>query len=100
MNGFQYARRTVTASGTVTVLSSDTYLSINKTVGAATSVQLPNSPRDGFLLMVKDAKGDANTNNITLLAGSGDSVEGAVINTANGFKQWVYDYDAAKWWIS
>jgi hypothetical protein len=59
--------RVVTAAGNVTMLASDFLLVLNKTVGAATNVTLPTAPIIGQNVIIKDGKGDALTNNITVL---------------------------------
>lgn len=65
----------ITAAGTVTIGATDTGVAINKTVGAATTVQLPTAAsRSGLPVIVKDMKGDANTNNITVLPDAGDAL--------------------------
>lgn len=74
--------RVVTTSGAVTVASNDCVVVINKSVGAATAVSLP-SIINGKLIVIKDGKGDANTNNITI-SGSIDGGSSYVINTAYG----------------
>jgi hypothetical protein len=75
--------RTVTASGAVTVSVNDYAIFINKTSGAATIVNLPASPATGMTLIIKDLKGDAATNNITLTPASGTIDGGStyVMNT-------------------
>lgn len=59
--------RVVSASGVVTLsLTTDYIVVINKTVGATTAVSLPHATAIGQTLIIKDGKGDANTNNITI----------------------------------
>ena len=69
--------RTVTAAGAVTVSASDIVILMNKTAGAATSVNLPAaSTRNGLPLTIKDLKGDANTNNITIVPSGTETIDG------------------------
>lgn len=78
------ANRTVTAAGAVTVSgTTDFIVCINKTVGAATTANLP-SPTAGDTFVIADCKGDAATNNITVAppAGTIDGASTYVINTA------------------
>lgn len=85
--------RVVTAAGAVTVTTSDYTIVVNKTVGAATTVNLPASPLTGTVFYVKDGKGDAATNNITLTPAAGN-IDGAgtlVINANYGGYQLVYN---------
>jgi hypothetical protein len=67
--------REVTAAGAVTVDAEDAdVILINKTVGAATTVNLPLSAARTRPVEIVDAKGDANTNNITIVPQSGESI--------------------------
>jgi hypothetical protein len=69
--------KTVTAAGTYNVVASDNVVLINKTVPAANSVQLPNAvSRSGLPVTVKDLKGDAATNNITVLPSGSETIDG------------------------
>jgi len=86
--------RVVTAAGAVAVnASSDHIVIVNKTVGAATTVNLPASPSTGLEMIIKDGKGDAAANNITVTPAAGN-IDGAgtyVINTNYGVVQLVYN---------
>lgn len=75
-SGRNIAVRVVTAAGAVTVATSDYVVVVNKTSGAATTVNLPSSPSTGDCYIVKDGKGDAVTNNLTLTPASGN-IDGA-----------------------
>lgn len=67
----------ITAAGTVTVGTLESGVAINKTVGAATTVNLPAaSSRNGLPVIVKDMKGDAGTNNITVTPNGADTIDG------------------------
>jgi len=77
----------VLTTGNYILTKSNNIIIVNKTVGAATTITLPTiatAPK-GVILTIKDGKGDAATNNITV---SGDvNIDGAasyVINTAYG----------------
>lgn len=75
--------RVVTAAGAVTVTTADYIVVVNKTVGAATTVNLPGSPVAGQTFIIKDGKGDAATNNITITPAAGN-IDGSatyVVNT-------------------
>lgn len=50
---------------------------VNKTMGAATGLTLENGPISGQTHVVKDAKGDAGSNNITITATGGFLIDGA-----------------------
>jgi hypothetical protein len=79
------AVRNVTAAGNVTVTAADMVVGVNKSSGAATQVDLP-AGTDGMRFWIKDAKGDAATNNITVVpaAGNIDGSANYVINTNYG----------------
>lgn len=97
LNGVALHTRTVTAAGAVTVAKTDHVVFVNKTSGAATTVNLPASPRTGMSVIVKDSKGDAATNNITVTpaAGNIDGSGTAVINTNYG--SWKGVYNGTSW---
>lgn len=70
--GRAVATRSVTAAGAVTVsATTDYYVGINKTVGAATVVNLPAGVT-GMTFVIKDEKGDAAANNITITPAAGN----------------------------
>ena len=75
--------RVVLSNATSTLLPTDTGLLINKTIAGPTSVSLP-TPVFQKLVFVKDMKGDAGTNNITLDAGGGNLINGQQTLVMNG----------------
>lgn len=80
--------RVVTGSGSVVISSTEGGVAINKTVGAATTVQLPlAAPRNGVAVIVVDMKGDALSNNITVLAAGAETINGAASAVLNSNKQ-------------
>lgn len=83
----------ITATGAYNILSTDDQVVINKTVGGATTVNLPTSPTTGRTLTVKDGKGDAATNNITVTpaAGNIDGSSTFVINVNYQSNDFVYN---------
>ena len=89
--------RIVTVAGPVTGLVSDDLILINKTVGASTTVTLPSSPVTGQLIVVKDAKGDAFTNNITVNPSAG-TIDGlsSFILTQN-YQALTFIYNGTEW---
>ncbi len=93
--------RVITAAGDVTVsASSDYFLCINKTTGAATTVNLPGSPAAGLTFVVKDCKGDAATNNITITPASGN-IDGAATFVQNvNHQAAVVSYDGTQWEVN
>jgi hypothetical protein len=81
------AYREVTDAGDVTVDGDDEIIGINKTVGAATNVNMGlAADRDGVPVVLKDIKGDANVNNITPVFSGGelcDGLTGAQVKIVN-----------------
>jgi hypothetical protein len=78
--------RVVTAAGAVTIARDDDVVVVNKSVGAATTANLPANYIPFKEYIVKDGKGDAAANNITLTPASG-TIDGAatvVISTNYG----------------
>lgn len=68
---------TITAAGAVTVAADDEIILLNKTVGAATSVNFPDAASYiGRGISIKDIKGDAQTNNITPVFNGGQLCDG------------------------
>lgn len=63
--------RIVTVAGPVTVLSTDQVVVVNKTAGEATLVNLFALPAVGVRIVIKDGKGDAATNTITIVPAVG-----------------------------
>lgn len=81
--------RQVTAAGTVTITNDDAdIILINKTVGAATAVLLPDPSTTTRKVRIVDRKYDAATNNITITsAGTSKTIMGGtsyVIDTNGG----------------
>lgn len=70
--------RIVTAAGAITVTTADYLVIVNKTAGAASAVALPAGV-SGQVFVVKDGKGDAAANNITITPAAG-TIDGAATN--------------------
>ena len=68
--------RVVTAPGAVAVVAGDGMVVVNKTVGAATTVNLEATPATGVVHVIKDGKGDSAANPITVTPNSGN-IDGA-----------------------
>jgi hypothetical protein len=89
--------RIFTGSGTITMLYSDNVICVKKATGAATAVTLVASPYVGETVSIKDCKGDANTNNITITPAAG-TIDGSatdVISAAYG-SVWLL-YNGTEW---
>lgn len=72
-------QRTVTSAGAVTVTSTDSdIIVVKKTVGAATTVNLPAAASRETPVRIVDGKYDAATNNITIDANGTETIMGAL----------------------
>lgn len=89
--------RVVTAAGAVTIVASDDLVVINKTVGAATTVNLPSSPTAGDKYTIKDGKGDAATNNITIFPASGTIDGASTFVIGSNYGAAVFQYNGVEW---
>lgn len=71
---------------------------IKKAVGAATTVTLPPSPQIGQIAIVKDGKGDAQTNNITVQGAASATIDGAATDViASNFGAAWYQWNGTEW---
>jgi hypothetical protein len=87
--------REVTVAGSVTVQPTDIIILLNKSPSGASTINLPNSAtRGGVPVTVKDITGDANTNNITVVPATGETIDGlsASAAAANGIAVIDKDY--------
>jgi hypothetical protein len=71
------APRIITSGSAVTVLAADGTVIIKKTTGSPTTVTMEASPAAGAVHKIKDGKGDASTNPITIQGASGATIDGA-----------------------
>jgi hypothetical protein len=66
----------ITSGATVTVAAKDSLIAVNKTVGSATTVNLPAASSKVGAVKISDFKGDAGTNNITINVAGTDKLNG------------------------
>jgi hypothetical protein len=99
-SGMIYKTRVVTAAGAVTVATSDYYIGVNKTVGAATTVNLPAAPTTGTTFIIKDEKGDAATNNITITPAAGNIDNAATFVMATNNQSATVIYSGSQWVVN
>lgn len=88
---------TKTTTGAYNITATDDIVYINKSVAASTIVNLPATPTTGRRVEIKDAKGDAATNNITVTPATG-TIDGAatyVINANYGGA--IFSYNGSEW---
>ena len=88
-----YARVHTPSTTVVVAAGLDDVIVVNKTVAAATAVTLPATPTVGDQYTIKDGKGDAAGNNITVTptAGNIDGSGTNVINSNYGFRTYIYN---------
>jgi hypothetical protein len=87
----------MTSGSSYDVTDNDKTIVVNKATGSGTFVALPPSPVTGRTIIVKDGKGDAATNPITVLPTSGN-IDGAAnyvisVNRASA----TFQYDGTEW---
>ncbi len=92
-SGQNVAVRVVNATGAITVATTDYIICVRKTASEATTVNLPASPSVGDTYVIKDCKGDANSNNVTIVPASGNINGSAsyILNTARSSVTFFYD---------
>jgi len=92
-SGRRVATRSQTTGTSGTITTADEVVIINKGTGSATPLSLNSTTNIGRTVTVKDGKGDAATNNITITPTSGliDGASTYVINTAYGAVRLVFD---------
>ena len=86
-------------SVTATLLVDDLFIDVN--VSNAVTLTLPPSPPIGTYYIIKDSSGSAGTNNITVSANTGNTIQGSAstsITTDFGSVQIIYD-GTNKWLI-
>lgn len=87
----------VTSGATYAMSGRTNVVVVNKATGSATAVTLPASPATGRVVRVKDGKGDAATNNITVSAAAGN-IDGAASDViAADFGARTYVYNGSEW---
>lgn len=89
--------RVVTAAGAVTVTTADDIVSINKTVGAATTVNLPATPTTGQTFEIHDGRGDAATNNITITPAAGNINGASTLVLTIAYASALVTYNGTQW---
>lgn len=87
----------VTAAGAYNVTSTDEDVFIKKTVSAATTVNLPSSPATGRRVMIKDAKGDALANPITITPAAGTIDGAATLVIGTPYQRATVEYNSTEW---
>lgn len=92
------ATRVITAAGAVTVSgTADYFICVNKSAGAATAVNLPATPATGLTYLIKDCKGDAATNNITVTPNAGNIDGSGTYVISNNYGSVAVTYNGTAW---
>ena len=95
------ASRTITAAGAVTVSgTADYFICVNKGTGAATVVNLPATPATGLTYLIKDCKGDASTNNITVTPNAGNIDGSGTYIISNNYGSVSVTYTGSFWSVN
>jgi len=89
--------RVVTAAGAITVVTTDDIVIVNKTTGAASAVSLPAAPATGESYTIKDGKGDAATNNITISPAAGNIDGGGTYVMDGPYQATTFIYNGTEW---
>jgi hypothetical protein len=82
--GFAPTQQIVTAAGDVTVQNSDSLIVLNKLIGQPTNILMPSSATKIGRVKIVDWKGDAGTNNFTIVPTGGDLISGRASWTVGG----------------
>jgi len=72
---------------------------VKKAVGAATQVTLPKNPYLGHMCLVKDGKGDAATNNITVVGATGNIDGAANFVISENYGKAIFQYNGTEWGV-
>lgn len=94
--GMRWGVRVVVAAGAITLTNADVVVVANKTVGAATVVNLPAGVANQ-VFVIKDGKGDANSNNLTVTPAAG-TIDGAATYVMNvAYQSVTLVYSGTQW---
>jgi hypothetical protein len=97
--GASYSGTIVTASP-FTMTASNYVVEVNKASGSATTINLPTNPTVWAQYIIKDGKGDAGTNNITVTS-PGGAVDGFTsITLDSNFQAISLEYTGSLWRIT
>lgn len=86
----------VTASGNVT-MTTEGVLILNKASGAATAVTLPAITEPGYGVIIKDGKGDAATNPITISPATGTIDGAASVTIGENYGALWFQHNGTEW---
>lgn len=92
----------ITAPGPITLTSADRLVLVNQTIAAAITIHLLPSPATDLEVQIKDYKGDAGINNITINTTDSSTIDGAasqLININRGSLDLYYSHSLGNWSI-
>lgn len=97
LGGSLNLNRRIITSGNIQMLASDGIVFVNKIVGAPTLATLPLTPKIGMTIIVKDMKGDADINFITVQMSSGtiDGLPQFVMS--NDYQSMTFAFNGTEW---
>ncbi len=88
-----------TGAGNITCVNEGVVI-VKKASGAATTVTLPPNPERGDFVLVKDGKGDAATNNITVQGAASATIDGAAsLLVATNYESNLFGYNGTEWGV-
>lgn len=102
LGAFVYQPTEITAGTVYNVLPSDTRILVKKTIGSATSIVFGSALAQPLPVLVKDVKGDADVNPITITFTGGqlaDGLSSITINTPFG-SYWLNPLAEGGWYLS
>ena len=92
---FVYNGVVVTANTTFT--AGQTMLVVNKTTGSATTISMPTAPVPWLPYIIKDGKGDAATNNITITSTTGTFDGATTLVMSTNYQAITVVYNGTNW---
>lgn len=97
---FCFTPRIITVTGPASVLATDAVLMINKSLSEATTLTLSSGQKIGRVLIIKDLKGDANSNFTTILASGGETIDGILgVQMTQNYQSITFIYNGSGWSI-
>lgn len=90
--------RVIISAGNVTISTTDLVVMMNKTVGATTTITLPATACLGRYIVVKDIKGDAFTNNISVVVSGGGLIDSFTsFNLTQDYQSLTFIFNGTSW---
>lgn len=91
--------KTIVTSTPFTVSSNESIILTNLTIAGAVTINLEASPANGKIVIIKDAKGDGSTNNITINGTGGKTIDGSTaVAIISNYGKISLIYDSTSGW--